>query len=61
MLAQPYKNRSPSCELHKENMFYPNGGVGEGATTIVLWENWPKKEGAYPKTDTDTETTKDYL
>jgi hypothetical protein len=27
----------------------------EGATTIVLWEKSPKKEGAYPKTEIDTE------
>ena len=27
--------------------------VGERATTIVPWENWPKKESAYPKREID--------
>ena len=31
----------------------------EVATTIVLWENWPKMEGAYPTKEVDTESTKE--
>jgi len=27
--------------------------LGEGATTIVPWENFPKKEGTYPKREID--------
>jgi bacteriocin-like protein len=27
----------------------------EGATTFVLWENSPKKKGAFPKREIDTD------
>ncbi|KIK03454.1 hypothetical protein K443DRAFT_95154, partial [Laccaria amethystina LaAM-08-1] len=29
--------------------------LSKGATTFVLWEKSPKKEGAYPKREIDTE------
>ena len=31
------------------------GKLKERATIIVLWEKWPKKEGAHPKWETDTD------
>ena len=49
--------------LHENNIKQHNFNtlrkLGECATTIVSWDIWPKKEGAYPKTDIDTETTED--
>jgi hypothetical protein len=31
----------------------------ERATTFVSWEKWPKKTGAYPKKEIDTEREED--
>ena len=39
----------------KQHDFNTFRKLREGATTIVLWENSPKKEGAYPKREIDTE------
>ena len=45
--------------LHENNTkshdFNTFGNLWEGATTIVTWEKSPKKEGAYPKREIDTE------
>jgi hypothetical protein len=37
------------------NIFNTFRKLGEGVTTIILWENSPKKEGAYPKREIDTQ------
>jgi len=39
----------------KQNDFNSFRKLKEGATIIVPWENWPKKEGAYPKWEIDTD------
>ena len=39
----------------KQHDFNTVRKVREGATIFVSWENWPKKEGAYPKREIDTE------
>jgi hypothetical protein len=39
----------------KQDYFNTVGKQRERATTIVLWEISPKKEGAYPKREFDTE------
>jgi hypothetical protein len=31
------------------------------ATTFVSWEKWPKKAGAYPKKEIDTEREEEEL
>jgi hypothetical protein len=51
---------SPFCIfLHEHNTkqhdFNIFRNIKERATIIISWENWPKKEGAYPKRDTDTD------
>ena len=39
----------------KQCDFDTSRNLTEGATTIVLWEKSPKKEGAYPKMEIDTD------
>jgi hypothetical protein len=39
----------------KQHNFNTFRKPGEGATTIVSWENSPKKEGGYPQREIDTQ------
>jgi len=40
------------------NMISTLRKLREGATIIISWENWPKKEGAYLKMEIDTDRLK---